>query len=275
MNTDLIILDKFINDHPSEAVHLLEQQEIANTVSFLKDLPIILQVKLFNEMERFTTVKCLEILEHDRSAKILERLPFTTSTIILRQMAKDLRDSILSKINNKIASPIQNVLKYHSETVGALMDPLVPTLSVNFTAEESLQYIKKQSGTLSENIYIVNRNHTLAGITTLQKLLLIQSNEPLKAHLQKDIITLLAEADYRSIMDHPAWLEYHALPVVDSVGTFLGAIDHKTLRRLGEDKGKNRFSKQAIETSNALGELFRLGFTGLISSALKPQIRDK
>lgn len=275
MDNDLIILDEFINNHPSEAAHILEQQEIGNTISFLKEIPILLQVRLVNEMERFIAVKCLEMLEQDRSAKIFERLPFSTSGIILRQMTKDLRESILSKIEIKISSPLQQVLEYGPETVGAMMNPLVPTLSIDFTVKESIQYIKKQSGMISEYIYIVNRDHTLAGLTTLQELLTMQLNESITVHLQTNIITLLADTDYHSIIDHPAWLEYHTLPVVDAGESFLGAIDHKTLRQIREDRSKPYLSKQAIETSNALGDLFRLGFTGLLTSAFKPYNRDK
>ena len=66
---------------------------------------------------------------------------------------------------------------------------------------------------------------------------------------------------------HPGWLEYSALPVVDRSDIFLGALFYSLVRKSDKDKTK-KIPRHAIMAGNALGELYRIGLTGLIYSTL-------
>jgi hypothetical protein len=68
----------------------------------------------------------------------------------------------------------------------------------------------------------------------------------------------------RLVREHPSWAEYHAIPVVDEEDRLVGAIRYQTLRRLEREAARERADPSQM-TTLALGELFRLGTTGLVA----------
>jgi hypothetical protein len=55
--------------------------------------------------------------------------------------------------------------------------------------------------------------------------------------------------------------------VVDEKGVFLGAIDYQTIRRLEQEIIKPPQQSPLNETTAAMGELFWVGFSGLVKGA--------
>jgi hypothetical protein len=70
-------------------------------------------------------------------------------------------------------------------------------------------------------------------------------------------------------------MSYHTLPVVDRAGVFLGTIRYSTVRRIESDNQAQRISPQAIAASTALGDLYRIGLTGLVRSSSVGQSHRK
>ena len=78
---------------------------------------------------------------------------------------------------------------------------------------------------------------------------------------------LSAELGLNAILDHSGWIEYHAMPVVDNKDTLIGVIRYKTIRQIKVDSEKVHQPHHALAASVALGELYKIGITGLIRSA--------
>jgi hypothetical protein len=79
-----------------------------------------------------------------------------------------------------------------------------------------------------------------------------------------------------AIRTDAGWKMYHAMPVVDEAGRFLGAIRYQTLRRLEHDADAAGSERPTATTVAALGELFHLGMAGFvegISAAAVPRGR--
>jgi CBS domain-containing protein len=64
--------------------------------------------------------------------------------------------------------------------------------------------------------------------------------------------------------EHWAWSEFHAMPVVDENDRLVGAIRYQMLRRLEREAARERADPSQM-TALALGELFRVGTTGLVA----------
>ena len=109
----------------------------------------------------------------------------------------------------------------------------------------------------SHNLYVVERDQTLAGVLTLRELLAGREEASVAALMQRDVVCRRMGDSLASVLVHPAWLEFHTLPVLDEQSLFAGALGHKTCvnwpaRRTALDR---------------FGRLYRIG-SALVKSAI-------
>jgi len=267
MNSDWILLENFIRNHPLEAARILERQGLEETASLFSELPVELATSLLKKMQSSTAVKCLELMPILDSAKILEKLPLDIVALFLRQVANTRREEILSKISEEIASLLRTMLLYPENSAGALADPLIFSLPEDITVEEALDRIRARPGTAIYYVYIVNRENILRGVINLRELMLAKSHAKLSGVMQTNVAALPAEFNLQAIINFPSWKNYHALPVVSASGLLLGAIRYETLRQIESEVKSRRLPRQVVAAGSALGELFQIGLSGLIQSA--------
>ncbi|KAA3612614.1 MAG: magnesium transporter [Calditrichaeota bacterium] len=270
MKSDQAILHTFITQHPADAALILERLKIEEIVLFLKEIPNEQAVAIFNYLERNSAVKCLEMLSAEQSAAIIENLPMQIASVFLRQVRSELREAILIGIPQEISIPIKRMLSFPPDSAGALADPFVLTLPDNSTVKEALRTLKKYPEKSIFYLYIINRQQKLVGVLNMRELMLARSNELVSIVMNKNLVQLNAELGFQAILSHKAWNEYHALPVVDSDGILLGMIRYKSLNQIKNEGEKNRQPHHSLAASLALGELYKIGFSGLIRSAAEP-----
>ena len=270
MNTDRKILDNFITRHPTEAARLLERRTIEDTAEFLKALPADLTLQLFNQFERQTALKCFKMLDTEAAAHLVKNLPRQVVSIYLRQLSEEVRESIFNLVGKETALPLRRTLHYPENCAGALADPAVLIFPEDLNTKEALTQIKKYPEKVIYYLYIVNRNQKLTGVMSIREIMSARTDIRLSNAMHSNVVSLAAGQNFQAILDHPGWQEYHALPVVDETGIFLGVIRYKTLKRIERESKRSILPSQAIATINALGELYQIGLTGLIRSATIP-----
>ncbi len=181
-------------------------------------------------------------------------------------MNSDVREIILTKLSPEISLPLNQMLSLSVNSVGTLMNPLVPTLPDDINVKEALELIRKNKQQLFHYIYITRHDNIFAGLVKLEDLIVTDSNEQLDSIMKTDVPHLIVDIDFHKIINHPAWIDYTALPVLDRSGVFVGALSHGVLRKLEIDN-KIKKPKQAVVAANALGELYQIGLSGLLYSA--------
>ena len=226
-----------------------------------------LAVALYNQLERMTAARCLEKLNPGKSAEIIEKLDPIVALVFLRGVKKNERNSILNAIPQKTASLLNRMLSFPEDSAGALADPTVFTLTEDASAKQALARIGKQPEHSIFYLYVVNRDHKLVGVMNMRELLLLDPEEKILAVMKSSVTQLAAHLDFQEILNHPGWQDYHVLPVVDATGIFTGVIRYKTLKRIERESRKNVPPRLEIAAGNALGDLFRIGFSGLLRSA--------
>ena len=266
MDADQQILEEFIKSHSPEAARLIEQLSTEHSLALIDKIPIELAVLLFEQMEQYSVIKCIESMEVDRAVKIIEKLPVQLSATLFRRMNTDSRGTILAKVTPQLSLSLNQILKYSENSVGALMNPLVPTLPNDISVKDARERIKKHKRQLFHYVFITQRDNTFAGIVKLEDLFIAGSKEPLESIMKSDVPHLLVDTDVHKIVNHPGWVEYTALPVLERLGNFLGAFNQGEVRKIENDK-KIKVPSKTTKTGNALGQLYRIGLEGLIHSA--------
>ncbi|MBT8377669.1 MAG: CBS domain-containing protein [Ignavibacteria bacterium] len=267
MNNNKVLLEQFILDHSGDAARLLEQLDTKQLTQFLISLPDDLSVILIQEMEIYTSLKCLEELEIEKSVVIVESLPIIIASSFLRRMKKNKKELILEKMDQKISKTLSQMLYHIQNTAGALMDPQVSIVNESLNVKEVLEKVKRSKQQFLQYIYVVDQDGKLLGIVKLEELIVADPKEQITSMMSKEFPRLYAEVEAQRILNHQGWLEYNALPVIDRSGIFLGALNQTEIRKIEVDKVR-KVPKHAVQAINSLGELYRIGLSGLLSSTI-------
>ncbi len=270
MNSDLIILEKFISSHPAQAAAILEHLRIEDVATFIEEIPQNLALQVLNKFELFTATRCLKQLGIEKSAQFLEKISPQVASSFLRQINPDSRIEIFNLVSKDFAALIEKIIKYPVESAGALADPKVLSIPDDITVEQSIKRVQLHKQNTTYYIYVLNREKSIVGVTNLRDLMFSDPGAKISNVMKSKVLSVLPELHYLAVLSHPAWKRYHTLPVVDRSGFFLGVIRYDILRKIEEDSKKTRVPKQAVAASNALGELYQIGLSGLIKSAAKP-----
>ncbi len=265
MDTGLQILKQFVMHHSGDAARIIEQIKTEHSLALIEKIPVEIAVMLFKEMQQFAVVRHIERMEVEHAIKIIEKLPVQLNASILRKVNSDVREIILTKLPPEISLLLNQMLSFSANSVGTLMNPMVPTLPDDISIKDTLDLIRKNKQQLFHYIYIIRHNNIFAGLVKLEDLIVTDSKEQLVSIMKTDVPHLIVDIDFHKIINHPAWIEYTALPVLDRSGVFVGALSHGVIRKLEIDKNIKR-PQQAILAGNALGELYWIGLSGLLYS---------
>ena len=269
MKSDEILLKEFVTNHSSDASRLLEQLKVEQLVPFFNKLQTELSIELMQEMYIFHSLQCFEEMETKSSAKIIEGLPTNLASSFLRRMKKEKKELILKHIDPQISRSLEQMLFHFENTAGALMDPQVPTISEYLNVKEAFDRVRKSKQQSYQYIYVLNQDRKLMGIVKLEDLVVAEPKEQTDSIMDKEFPYLFSEVEIKKVVDHHGWLVYNSLPVLDRYGVFLGALNQSVIRKTEIDKIR-KIPKKAILASNALGELYRIGLSGLLHSTSVP-----
>jgi magnesium transporter len=266
MDNDQLILKQFIAHHSEDAARIIEQLKIEHSLALIEKIPVEIAVTLFKEMGQFAVVRHIERMEVEHAIKIIEKFSVQLNASILRKVNSDVREIILAKLSPEISLPLNQMLSLSVNSVGTLMNPLVPTLPDDISIKDALDLIRKNKQQLFHYIYIIRHDNIFAGLVKLEDLIVTDSKEQLVSIMKTDVPHLIVDIDFHKIINHPGWIDYNALPVLDRSGVFVGTLSYGVLMKLEIDKNIKR-PQQAVLAGNALGELYWIGLSGLLYSA--------
>jgi len=265
MEKDQVLLEYFIANHPIEATRIIEKLSNDEITDLLKEVPDGLAVAIIELLERNRAAFCLQEMGVQASATILEEMKVSSAQLLLRLMKDNYRDKIFDNISENASAYLRSMLKYTPDCAGALMDPFVLTLFDDLSVKEAIVHLKGFSGKALPDIFVLKRDQTLAGVADLSELVKAVPGEPIQSLTNTNVPKVFARLNLTALKEHRGWVDHYALPVVDNSEIFLGAIRLETI--LVKSSDKRKVNQQVIETGSALGELYRIGLSGLIRSA--------
>jgi magnesium transporter len=265
MDTDEKILEAFIYNHSLEAAQILEELEPEEVAILFREIPVDLAARALEPMYAYKASCCLERVDQARAKELLEKVDLKTAELILRQVEEPLCNSLLENVSGEISGPLRQKLKYPENTVGTLMDPMVFSLREDVTLEKALALLKEHKRLVSPYVFVVKTDKTLYGVVNLQDLLLADKEAPISTLANTGVPKLYADVEFETAFNHDGWLDFYALPVIDRSDILVGSLKLEAVRKASV-KGEEALGKQAIKASAALGELYRIGLTGLFRS---------
>ena len=267
MKTAESLSEAFLQAHPDDAARLLERfapQDVAAVLSTC--LPSVASAVL-QRMVSPAADDCVSLMSDEHGALVIAELPSARATELLRRMLPERRRAFLEMLPAKCAGPLGRVIQYPPHTAGALVDPLTATFPDDISVEEARDRLAGFTTHVHYYLYVVNREQTLVGVLNLRELMLGRPQALLASMMQRQVVSVPASTSREQIITNPYWQQFHALPVVDAHGVFLGVLRYDVFRRLETEAAPRDAVELALGTILAIGELYWVGLAKVLAKA--------
>lgn len=267
MDSDLILAEDFISKYPFQAAKVLEDLEDQEVVEFIVQISVPMVVSLFNLMHVDKVAKYLLMLPAEKTAAIVNKMDVSLAESLCRRLDEPYISQLLALLPAELAALIRRKLEQIPNTVGILMVPAI-VVSSDLSVKEVMDIVKRNRENLESHLYVVDVHGILQGAVLLENLLFAKKQVLINTLMQTNLPKFYPEMTISSILGHPAWDEYRTIPVVDGAEKLLGTLPYRMTRGVTlKEEGPS--TKEIIQTSSALGELYRIGLASFLQSISK------
>ena len=203
--------------------HYLELEE---RLSVFSALPLERAEDLLDCMNALDQAELLESMPAPERRVWLRYLDPDDLADVLMEVSEERRDQMLQLLDERKRNEINALLAYAEDDAGGLMNPRFARLRPDFTIEEAIRYLRKQSQSRIslEHLYVLDEEQYLLGEVALDSLFSARKEELVRDIAESDIVTAPEDMDQEEVGALFARYGLTAMPVVDSQGRMKGII---------------------------------------------------
>jgi len=261
------LLEAFVTVHPTPAARALELMPTSDAAEVMTELATDVLASVLPSVAPVSAANTLQLVPIHTAVDVLSATRRDVGAAILRAMGPAPRSAIMESLSNEAGRALRSLLRYAEGSAGALLDPQVLPVPETSSVAEALERLRKDPSRTSYYVYVVTDDQKLVGVTNLRELMAARPEQHLRLVAVRQVASLPAGASSKAIVAHPAWARFHALPVVEADGRFLGVIRYEVMRQLERRLVETQLEDHGVRTAAALGELYGLGLRGLVGWA--------
>jgi Mg/Co/Ni transporter MgtE len=246
--TPLLLAESFLADHPAEAARFVERFPEPEAAAILELGAPETVAQVLGQLTSHQAARLIVQLPPDRVGAVLDSMPPSAAAALLQCLPEEERKAKLAVMHRHRRAHVQRLLRYPADSAGALMDPLAKTVAEDLSVQEALANIRKHTEHLHHYLYVVDRSKRLAGVISVHRLLTFRPDESLAACMVRHPVAIRPEM---------------RLPVVDSMGIFLGVVRRTAVQLPPPESGESEAVAPLVQTAVSLGELYWLGLCEL------------
>ncbi|HEX6924436.1 MAG TPA: magnesium transporter [Longimicrobiaceae bacterium] len=170
--------------------------------------------------------EALALLEPEQIATLVSALSDDDAADIIGELDPEDQIRVLAALPSLHSGDIRDLLRYHEETAGGLMTTELVAIDVELDAREALEEVRRQAQEIGEfyNIYVVDGERRLKGTLPLQALVTAPVGARIADLVEPAIVAVPPEMDQEEVGRIISRYNLVAVPVVDSEGKLLGRI---------------------------------------------------
>ncbi len=279
MSLDPLTKD-ILENHPkltAEVIRLLSPEEIA---ALIKNVPAQIGLRMLSPLTQWKCTEIIKILTQKKSIELIQTATIDDATSILRKLPKANYLQLIKHLSNDKKQYIKSVLSYPEDSIGAWMNPVPLTASVDLIIDDVLSLFKNQTS-LSDspilNLHIVDHNHKIKGIIPIAELFLLNPKMRLRKVMNKGYKPLAPYQPLKTVSSYLEWENFSSLPVTDTESVLIGELTQTNLRR-GQNTLKPKPQVEEAEIESPLwGSLDTVDIVldGMLELLPKPSERPK
>ena len=210
------LADLFLHVAPGLRPRLVSRLDIPRTSFLMKELPRHLRDELASLLGQLELVRVVEELPSDDTADVLADLSAPAVQSVIGSLLREDRQEVVK------------LLGYPPDSAGGLMQTELIAVTESQTVDqagEALRTLADRAGHI-RFVYVVDGEGRLAGVVTLEKLILAPRGQPVRDLMKRDIHGVTTDLDQEQVARMFRRYDLVALPVVDEGGVLVGRILH-------------------------------------------------
>lgn len=210
---------------PADAADILEYLGDEAAVDLIADLRPSQAAGIIDDIRDDLMVDVLETLPSDQAAGILDAMPADDAADALGTLDSELADELLDAMASE--EPVRRLLSYPSDSAGGLMTTEVATLPVGITAGEAIEVVRRLHEELEDllYVYVVEDDRTLVGVLSFRDLVFNRPGVGVDEVMVPAPVSVTPETDREAVAELTERYNLFAVPVVDSTGKLMGAVE--------------------------------------------------
>jgi len=225
-----------IEDHPDDAVQLLERLPPADIAEVLTRHPLTLTATAWERLSPDIGWRAISTLDDPRATEVLRHISAPRAAALLTMADPQFREAQLARLPETTAHELRAILSYPADSAGSLMDPRVLLLRPDTTVHEALGRIRSLRRRGVRMLYVVNADNHLEGEVDIQDIATASGTTRLE-EIQRPVRAVVdAIAPREEVVDMLDRYRLTDLPVVDAESRLIGVVRHRNLMAAAEDE---------------------------------------
>ena len=252
--------------HTADIAEIIEDLSICNAHFFFNLIDEEKAALVLVELEDDTREDLLsDLTAKEIAEEVIDNLESDDAADVIAKLSKEKKEEVLAYIEDEEhASDISDLLSYPEDTAGGLMAKKLIKVNENWTTLQCLKEMRKQAEHVKEvhTIYVVDNDDKLLGSMSLRKLLLIETNTPIKDIIKTDIVSVKATEDDEDVANIMNKYDLIVLPVVDNLNRLIGRITIDDVMDVVKEEAEKDYQmasgiSEDVESSDSIRELTR------------------
>jgi magnesium transporter len=208
------LIEKLESDY--DRIDVMSQFPIDRQALILADLPITVQLSLFNVMSR------------KAFATIFEQMPTQSQVDFFQFLSKKAQTEILPFLSKSVRENILRLSAYPPDTAGGIMSLDYASVFERMTCAEAIAKVRADapSKKLVYYVYVVNDEQTLLGFVTLKDLIMAEPSQMIADVVHREFVFVYVDEDREEVAKKIEKYDLIAIPVVNRQMQLLGVVTH-------------------------------------------------
>jgi magnesium transporter len=208
------LLEKLESDY--DRIDVMSQFPIDRQALILADLPITIQLSLFNAMSR------------KAFATIFEQMPTQSQVDFFQFLSKKAQTEILPFLSKSVRENILRLSAYPPDTAGGIMSLDYASVFERMTCAEAIAKVRADapSKKLVYYAYVVNDEQTLLGFVTLKDLIMADPAQMIADVVHREFVFAYVDEDREEVAKKIEKYDLIAIPVVNRQMQLMGVVTH-------------------------------------------------
>lgn len=221
-----ISYDRLAELHPADIAEILEDLSRDEQKAVVESLDDETAAEVISEIPTEMQAALLESIPSEKAADIVEEMSPDEAADVLQEMTPEASAEVLADMESEEANDVRTLLGFEEKTAGALMTTEFIVVGEEATLEGAIAALRNFDGKLESvhMIYLIGADQVLTAAVPLARILLAESNTPLKELTTDEIISVQAHADQKTVVDLFHKYNLVTLPVVDERSHLLGIV---------------------------------------------------
>ena len=225
-----------VENHPDDAVRLLERMTATEVADVLSGQPVSVTVPVWERLSPDIGMAALDRLPDHQAADLLHNIDPTRTAAMLSMRDPETRERFLKLLPEPEANELRGILAYPPDSAGALMDPRVLLLRPETTVRETLARIRSLRRRGMRLLFVVDAENHLQGQVDIQDIATAATTTRLEEIQRPVRAVVTAIAPREEVVDILERYRLTDLPVVDAEERLIGVVRYRNLVAAAEDE---------------------------------------